>query len=64
MYSKKTLEAVNTALRQRRQDALRQASERQTALYSQSPRFREYDHRLRELTRRSEERRVGKECMR
>lgn len=51
MYSKKNLEAVNTALRQRRQDALRQASERQTALYSQSPRFREYDHRLRELTR-------------
>lgn len=51
MYSRKTMEAVNTILYERRQTALRQASERQAALYRQSPRFSEFDRRLRELTR-------------
>ena len=51
MYSKKTMEAVNNLLLQRRQKARQEAAQRQAELYRQHPRLRDYDQRLRALTR-------------
>lgn len=51
MYSKRAIEAANSILLQRRQQARQQAADRQEELYRQHPQLREYDRQLRDLTR-------------